>query len=115
MKWLLFLPALKIWKTPPEAFADFDYNLNHELALHSSNRIYVLILNGFRGLYRKIARFYFSHPQARELARKYYHQLKLYAEAGKHDEVVFAVRKYGKESGKVWSALRPDIPKDLVE
>jgi GntR family transcriptional regulator, negative regulator for fad regulon and positive regulator of fabA len=38
----------------------------------------------------------------------------LYAEAGKHDEVVFAVRKYGKESGKVWSALRPDIPKDLV-
>ncbi|OBP14570.1 fatty acid metabolism regulator [Rheinheimera sp. SA_1] len=99
----------------PEAFADFDYNLNHELALHSSNRIYVLILNGFRGLYRRIARFYFSHPESRELARRYYHQLKLYAEAGKHDEVVLAVRKYGKESGKVWSALRPDIPKDLVE
>ncbi len=47
-----------------EAFADFDYRLNHELALHSSNRIYVLILNGFRGLYRKIATFYFSHPEA---------------------------------------------------
>jgi GntR family negative regulator for fad regulon and positive regulator of fabA len=99
----------------PEAYADFDYNLNHELALISSNRIYVLILNGFRGLYRKIATFYFSHPESRELARKFYHQLKLYAENAKHDEVVLAVRKYGKESGKVWSALRPDIPKDLVE
>lgn len=98
-----------------EAFAEFDYNLNHELALHSANRIYVLILNGFRGLYNKIARFYFSHPQARELARKYYHQIKLYAENGKFDEVVFAVRKYGKESGMVWSELRPQIPKDLVE
>ena len=52
---------------------------------------------------------------ARELARKYYHQIKLYAENGKFDEVVFAVRKYGKESGLVWSELRPQIPKDLVE
>jgi GntR family negative regulator for fad regulon and positive regulator of fabA len=99
----------------PEAFAEFDYNLNHELARYSENRIYVLILNGFRGLYNKIARFYFSHPTARELARKYYHQIKLYAENGKFDEVVLAVRKYGKESGSVWSELRPQIPKDLVE
>jgi GntR family negative regulator for fad regulon and positive regulator of fabA len=98
-----------------EAFADFDYNLNHDLALHSANRIYVLILNGFRGLYRKIATFYFSNAESRELARKYYQQLKLFAEAGKHDEAVLAVRKYGKESGKIWFALRPDIPKDLVE
>lgn len=98
-----------------EAFAEFDYNLNHELALHSSNRIYVLILNGFRGLYNKIARFYFSHPAARELARRYYEQLKMLAQAGKHDEVVMAVRKYGIESGKVWSELRPQIPRDLIE
>jgi len=28
---------------------------------------------------------------------------------------VCAVRKYGKESGLVWSELRPQIPKDLVE
>ncbi|WP_233078234.1 fatty acid metabolism transcriptional regulator FadR [Rheinheimera soli] len=98
-----------------EAFAAFDYNLNHEMALHSSNRIYVLILNGFRGLYNKIARFYFSSSEARELARQYYNQLKQYAEAGKHDEVVFAVRKYGKESGKIWAGLRSQIPKDLIE
>jgi GntR family negative regulator for fad regulon and positive regulator of fabA len=75
----------------------------------------VLILNGFRGLYNKIARFYFSSPEARELARRYYSQLKQYAEAGKHDEVVFAVRKYGKESGKIWAGLRSQIPKDLIE
>ncbi|MDX3775236.1 fatty acid metabolism transcriptional regulator FadR [Chromatiaceae bacterium AAb-1] len=98
-----------------EAFAEFDYNLNHELALHSSNRIYVLILNGFRGLYNKIARFYFSQPASRELARKYYCQLKEYAEAGKHNEVIQIVRRYGQESGKVWMEMRPQIPKDLVE
>ncbi|MCC5826521.1 MULTISPECIES: fatty acid metabolism transcriptional regulator FadR [Alkalimonas] len=98
-----------------EAFADFDYNLNHELALHSSNRIYVLILNGFRGLYNKIARFYFSQPEARELARSYYKELRAYAEAGRHDEVIAVVRKYGWESGKIWSGLRASIPKDLIE
>ncbi len=98
-----------------EAFAEFDYNLNHELALNSSNRIYVLILNGFRGLYNKIARFYFSDAAAREQARKYYAQLKEYAVAGKYNEVVMVVRKYGKDSGRIWMGLRPQIPKDLVE
>ncbi len=111
---LAFAGAAELDDTP-EAFADFDYNLNHELALQSANRIYVLILNGFRGLYNKIARFYFSSPEARELARKYYLQLQQYAEAGKHDEAIMAVRKYGKESGIIWSSLRPSIPKDLVE
>lgn len=98
-----------------EAFAEFDYNLNHELALHSSNRIYVLILNGFRGLYNKIARFYFSSPAARELARKYYQQLVNLAQSGKHDDVVMTVRQYGIESGKIWLELRPSIPRDIME
>lgn len=98
-----------------ESFAEFDYNLNHELALNSSNAIYVLILNGFRGLYNKIARFYFSSPEARELARRYYSDLNAYAEAGRHDDVIMLVRKYGWESGKVWAGLRSSIPKDLIE
>ncbi|MCH8536838.1 MAG: fatty acid metabolism transcriptional regulator FadR [Alkalimonas sp.] len=98
-----------------DAFADFDYNLNHELALNSSNAIYVLILNGFRGLYTKIARFYFSSAEARELARRYYSDLSNYAEAGRHDDVVALVRKYGWESGKVWAGLRSSIPQDLIE
>lgn len=110
-----FLTGSERLEDTAEAFADFDYNLNHELALHSSNRIYVLILNGFRGLYNKIARFYFSSPAARELARQYYQQLKALAQAGKHDDVVMAVRKYGIDSGKIWSELRPTIPRDLME
>lgn len=98
-----------------EAYADFDYHLNHELALNSSNAIYVLILNGFRGLYTKIARFYFSSPEARELARRYYSDLNAYAEEGRHDDVIMLVRKYGWESGKVWAGLRSSIPQDLIE
>lgn len=109
------LTAAEALEDTSEAFADFDYHVSRQMALHSSNRIYVLILNGFRGLYTKIARFYFSSPEARELARQYYKQLKEYAQAGKHDAVVFAVRKYGQESGIIWASLRSQIPKDLVE
>ena len=99
----------------PQDFAEFDYYINHELASASTNSIYVLVLNGFKGFWSKIASFYFSHSQARELARAYYADLQKYAEAGKHDEAIILVRKYGIDSGKIWNEVRNSLPTDLVE
>lgn len=97
------------------AFADYDYRLNHDLALASGNPIYVLVLNGFKGLYSRIGNFYFSHPKARELARCYYRDLAALAAAGKRNEAVALVRQYGIDSGKIWQEMRADIPADLIE
>lgn len=99
----------------PKAFADFDYTLNHEIAMASENPIYVLVLNGFKGLYARIGQFYFSDDEARPLARKYYAELASLAEQGKYEESVARVRQYGYDSAKIWLSLRERIPANLVD
>lgn len=98
-----------------DAFADFDYRLNKELAIASGNTIYLLILNGFKGLYSRLGSLYFSHPRGREISREYYRNLIELAKANKFDEAVFAVRNYGIESGKLWLELKDDVLKELAE
>lgn len=98
-----------------EHFAEFDYMLNKELATASGNSIYLLILNGFKGLYSRLGSLYFSHPKGREISRQYYENLITHAKEGKFDESVFAVRKYGLESGKLWLELKDDVLKELAE
>ncbi len=98
-----------------EAFAQFDYELNKELVVSSGNSIYLLILNGFRGLYSRIGRLYFTHPKGREMSREYYQTLIELAKDNKFDESILAVRNYGVESGKLWADLKDDVLKELSE
>ena len=96
-----------------EAFAQFDYELNKALVVASDNSIYLLILNGFRGLYSRIGSLYFAHPKGREISRAYYQSLIELAKANQFDEAILAVRKYGIESGKLWADLKDDVLKEL--
>lgn len=96
-----------------EAFAEFDYNLNKELVVASGNSIYLLILNGFKGLYSRIGSLYFSHPKGREITKNFYEKLIVLANENRFDDAVFAVRKYGIESGKLWVELKDDVLKEL--
>lgn len=98
-----------------EAFAEFDYRLNKELAVASGNPIYLLILNGFAGLYSRLGGLYFENPKGRDISRKYYQRLMELAQKGEFDEAVFAVRKYGIESGRLWLELKEDVLKELSE
>ncbi|GAA0816147.1 fatty acid metabolism transcriptional regulator FadR [Colwellia sp. D2M02] len=96
-----------------EAFAEFDYQLNKELVVVSGNPIYLLILNGLGGLYSRIGRLYFAHPQGREISRTYYQSLIDLANNNKFDEAAAAVRNYGMESGKLWIDLKAEVLKEL--
>jgi len=98
-----------------EAFAQFDYQLNKDLVVASGNSIYLLILNGFRGLYSRIGSLYFAHPKGREISRDYYQNLIDLANNQQFDEAIYAVRKYGVESGKLWAELKTDVLKELSE
>ena len=51
----------------------------------------------------------------RDIAIKYYADLLEVAEKGEYDRVPVVVRNYGIESGKVWQAIRDEMPKDLVD
>ncbi|AWB67575.1 fatty acid metabolism transcriptional regulator FadR [Saccharobesus litoralis] len=91
------------------AYAEFDYRLLHTLAEIAGNKIYLLILNGFKGLYSKIGSFYFSHPEARALCRCYYKDIVQLAEAGDHELVSALVRKHGRESGDIFNNHREQM------
>jgi GntR family negative regulator for fad regulon and positive regulator of fabA len=109
------ISAYKDVEDTGEAFAEFDYNLNKNLVVASGNPIYLLILNGFKGLYSRLGSLYFSHPDGRDISRKYYETLIELAKQNKFDEAVYAVRKYGIESGKLWRQLKDEVLKELAE
>ena len=109
------LSAIEDVEDTGEAFAEFDYQLNKELVVASGNSIYLLILNGFRGLYSRLGSLYFAHPRGREITRTYYKKLIELAQENQFDESVFAVRKYGVESGKLWYELKDEVLKELAE
>ncbi|TMP27365.1 fatty acid metabolism transcriptional regulator FadR [Pseudoalteromonas rubra] len=98
-----------------EAFAEYDYRVHHQLASAGNNKIYVLILNGFKGLYSKIGCHYFSDPRTRELAREFYAELTALAEKGEHDGAIALMRRYGHRSGEIWQQLRGDMPDDIMD
>ncbi|MFT6269667.1 MAG: GntR family negative regulator for fad regulon and positive regulator of fabA [Alphaproteobacteria bacterium] len=97
------------------AFSHHDYQMHHDLAFASDNPVYVLMMNGFKGIYARVGGFFFSHESAREIATSYYQQLLNVLDANEPDRVVAVVRKYGVESGKIWRQLREDKPKNLID
>lgn len=98
-----------------EAYSTFDYELHRRLAFDSGNPIYGLILNGFKGLYCRVGRYYFSRAGARTLAADYYRDLAAHARSGQADAVVELVREYGKASGRLWQEMRDQWPDPWVQ
>ncbi|GGI86540.1 fatty acid metabolism transcriptional regulator FadR [Shewanella gelidii] len=98
-----------------EAFAEFDYQLHHQLAFSSGNPLYVLILNGFKGLYSRIGRYYFSSPEARQLALDFYKKLEVLANENNYVAVPELMRTYGIDSGKMWMTLRDEMPLEMAQ
>jgi GntR family negative regulator for fad regulon and positive regulator of fabA len=96
-------------------FAQRDYQLNHDLAFASKNPVYVLMMNGFRGLYSRIGAYYFSSQKSRDLTRGYYKQLLELAEKGDYENVHLVIRNYGIESGEIWQEMREEMPKGLAD
>ena len=81
----------------------------------SDNPVYVLMMNGFKGVYARVGGFFFSHENARDIATSYYKQLLNVLDTNEPDRVVSVVRKYGVESGKIWRELRHGKPKNLID
>jgi GntR family negative regulator for fad regulon and positive regulator of fabA len=98
-----------------DAYAEYDYRMNHELAFACGNPIYVLTLNGFKGFYARIAKHYFADERTRHLAQSFFKDLKALAEQEKFDESIFLIRKYGLQSGELWQEIRATLPADIMD
>ncbi|MFW8590093.1 fatty acid metabolism transcriptional regulator FadR [Glaciecola sp. 2405UD65-10] len=97
------------------AFAQNDYQMHHDLAFASNNPVYVLMMNGFKGIYARLGGYFFGHESARTTAINYYEQLLSVLAENEPDRVVSVVRKYGIESGKIWLKTRQDLPNNIVD
>ncbi|KOC89042.1 fatty acid metabolism transcriptional regulator FadR [Winslowiella iniecta] len=97
-----------------EAYTELDYNIFRGLAFASGNPIYGLILNGLKGLYTRVGRYYFSNPEARKLAQNFYQQLMTISQNQQFDAIVDAVRDYGRQSGEIWHGMQKAMPADLA-
>ena len=89
----------------------FDWELHHLLAVSSGNPVYTLILNGFRGLYARMAAFYFERPEAREASRRFYAALQAAALAGDAGNAERVTRDVMTRSVELWRPLERRLAK----
>ena len=97
-----------------EAYAEYDYELHHTLAFSSGNPLYVLILNGFKGLYSRVGRYYFSSEEARAISLDFYKKLEILAKEHRYTEVNALMKTNGINSGVMWQKLRDDLPAEIA-
>lgn len=109
------LAQATITEDSAEAFTELDYGIFRGLAFASGNPIYGLIINGLRGLYTRVGRYYFSNPQARKLAIDFYLKLSQICEEKQFEQIVECVRNYGKDSGAIWHSMQGTMPSDLAD
>lgn len=92
-----------------EAYIEFDWRVQHQCAVLSGNPIYILMLNGFKNIYYRIGRFYFTSSETRKLAKANYLNLQSIALSGDVTRLNEAIWTYGRESGALWEAMRAEM------
>ncbi|EGQ9836418.1 fatty acid metabolism transcriptional regulator FadR [Vibrio cholerae] len=98
-----------------KTFNFYDYMLFQRLAFHSGNKIYGLIFNGLKKLYDRVGSYYFSNPQARELAMEFYRQLLAVCQSGEREHLPQVIRQYGIASGHIWNQMKMTLPSNFTE
>ena len=98
-----------------KTFNFYDYMLFQRLAFHSGNQIYGLIFNGLRKLYDRVGSYYFSNPEARQLALRFYRDLLDVCESGDRDQLPNLIRQYCIASAQVWNLMKTTLPSSFTE
>jgi GntR family negative regulator for fad regulon and positive regulator of fabA len=94
-------PYLNLPDTP-EAYAQADQELHHQLTLLSGNPIFTLIYNGFRKLSYQAGLQYFADPEARSYSQAYYQGLLQDARQGDADSAERRTVKVMQDSVAFW-------------
>ncbi|MCL4138336.1 UNVERIFIED_CONTAM: hypothetical protein GTU68_024250 [Idotea baltica] len=98
-----------------KTFNYYDYMLFQGVAFKSGNQIYGLIFNGLKKLYARVGSYYFSNPEARELALQFYRDLKQICEEERKDAVMPRMRQYGLEGNLIWNEMKLNLPSNFRE
>ena len=93
----------------PAEWTAFDGGLLKLLATASGNPVHVLILNGFRELYGRMAPIYFERRAARDASRAFYAALREAAEAGDPGRAESVTRDVMSRSVALWKPVERRI------
>jgi len=99
-------------KLPDDAVAyiNFDWLFLHSISRATGNAVYTLLLNGFRTLYKRVGRYYFSKPAARKLAKDFFHKMVPLVESNQVELALSTFHDYCKDGGEFYKSLRQDMP-----
>lgn len=103
----MFLSLLKTAETLKEsaaAFAEFDWNLQLQMAQKSGNLIYPLFFNDFTPVFAVMGHHYFAVEKGRAASRRYYESLSKAIVRKKEVEPI--VRQAMEESIGIWKAFQ---------
>jgi len=90
----------------PEAFTQADWEVHRYLTIESGNPIFTLILNGFKELYPRMGRIYFTPPKARARSRRFYAELLQAAQARDAERAEAIVREVMRDSIHLWKRVK---------
>ncbi|MEI2665397.1 GntR family transcriptional regulator [Rossellomorea sp. LJF3] len=83
-------------------YAEFDWHIQHGVAMLSPNPIYLLILNSFKDVYIRMAEKYFSESIHRTASRDYYDTLLKWMLDGDFHQAEQTVRDMMETSIRLW-------------
>ncbi|MFP4650095.1 MAG: GntR family transcriptional regulator [Desulfobacterales bacterium] len=101
-----FLAQRSLLSEAGPEFAEYDWRLQARMARLSQNPVYHMILNDFHAIFDYMARFYFSHQQARNASMRFYDELDSAIKKG-GDSVERVVRKAMEQSIVIWKQIIP--------
>ena len=103
----LFLSLLETAGTlneDPAVFAEYDWNLQMQMARASHNLVYPLFLNDFEPVFAALGAHYFTEKKGRDASRRYYKNLSNAIVRKK--KVTPVVRRAMEESIEIWKACQ---------
>ncbi len=106
-----FLARAEGLGTEAAEWTAYDWELHHLLAVSSGNPVYTLILNGFRGLFARMAALYFERPAARAASGAFYAALRSAALAGDTNGAERVTRDVMTRSVELWRPLERRLAK----
>ena len=93
-------------KSMPENYTQFDWQLQHQLAILGNNPVFVMILNSFRELFYQLAPYYFSIMEAQKHSMDYYHHLADAAQGRDSEKAAHLTESVMQESLIFWKKIK---------
>ncbi|MBP7999203.1 MAG: fatty acid metabolism transcriptional regulator FadR [Chloroflexi bacterium] len=102
---LFFVHSLSRLPETPQAYAEADWHLHHQLTIASGNPIFTLILNGFAALYQTAGPLYFAEAAHRTHSQAYYQALAQMIEAKDAAAAANLTQRIMQQSINLWQTV----------